>query len=101
MTCSVETKLFEPCPKGRERTQQGGLPVPPRPRLRCACASFARRWPFCLLATPSVATAATTAAMTRTRRADNNQLAYTATLNAAANAMHMVAPAYELGPWTS
>ena len=34
----------------------------------------------------------------KTAHADNNQLAYGAMLNAAANGMHMVAPSYELRP---
>ncbi|RFO97881.1 hypothetical protein DIC66_03910 [Rhodoferax lacus] len=98
MGCSAETKLFEPCPKGREThtkvnctTTTGSVAV----RLRVYRAVDGR-----YVYADSIGGGSSLARCDdqNTARPDNNQLAYSAMLNASTNAMHMVAPSYELRP---
>ena len=97
-SCSVDTKPFEPCPKGRERTNKINClntVASAAVRLRVYRASDGR---FIYADTLSGESNYYRCDDATTARADNNQLAYGATLNAATNGMHMVAPSYEQRP---
>lgn len=97
-SCSVETKLFESCPKGREiinKINCLNTKASAAVRLRIFRASDAR---VIYADTLSGVSNFYRCDDAKTAHADNNQLAYGAMLNAAANGMHMVAPSYELRP---
>ena len=98
MTCGVDTKLFQLCPKGRDvhnkvscSTTQASAAV----RLRVYRASDGR---FVYADSVGGASSHYRCDDQSVERADNNQLVNAAMLSAASKALHMVAPSYELGP---
>jgi hypothetical protein len=91
--------LFEPCPKGRDVHNKVGCTTTngsAAARLRVFRVADGR---FVFADTVSGTSSHYRCDDNQAiARADNNQLAYAAVLNAAANAMHMVAPSYDLRP---
>ena len=98
MSCGVETKLFQSCPKGRDvrnkvscTTTQASAAL----RLRVYRASDGR---FVYADSVGGSSSHYRSDDHTVARADNSQLVYAAMLNAASKAVQVVAPSYELRP---